>query len=227
MQDFNGFFESLGIEHGVRQGKPASSGSLYQRVLAGAWQKLPGSLRRLHGALPASSASSQLPTTKWRGRGRVTRGRNVLAKLVCAVFRFPQASDDVEITVEFQRNNGRETWVRDFAGQRFASVQYEGRGRFEGLLCERFGPFTFGLGTVVDNGVLRLPIRCWDFLGLRMPMWLAPNSNTCEFDKDGVFHFHVDLSLPLVGPLVRYEGCFDEQLLLTESADAASLASTG
>lgn len=213
MRDFDPFFESLGIEHDVHYMTTKSQSSLYRRVLENAWMDLPATVRRLHG---------DSSTQKWGGRARVTRGRNPLARLVCALFRFPPASDDVDVTIEFRRAHGRETWIRNFAGQRFSSVQYQGRGSYDGLLCERFGPFTFGLGAVVENGRLHLPIRRWSLLGLRMPLWLAPQSNSFEFDDGGSFRFHVDISFPLVGLLVRYEGFFDEKLPVEDTDSAPS-----
>ncbi len=211
MKDFNGFFESLGIRYGMREQRSVANGSLYQRLLAGSWTSLPQSLRRLHGQYPDVTEDS-LPTTTWRGRACVSRGGSLLARIVCGAFGFPPASDDVDVRITFQRENGSETWVRDFDGHRFASVQYEGRGAYEGLLCERFGPLTFGLALCVNDGVLTLPIRRWDAFGLRLPLWLAPKSDASEFDRDGVFHFRVDLALPLVGQLVRYEGYFYQGL---------------
>ena len=197
MHDFNRYFESLGIEHGTRHAAADATAVLYRRVLGSAWLDLPDTVRRAHDA--ASTGS-------WRGRARVTRGTGVLARLVGALFRFPRASDDVGVVVEFRRERGRETWIRNFGGRRFSSVQFEGRGAYEGLLCERFGPFTFGLATVIENGQLRLPVRRWCMLGLRLPLWLAPQSHAREFDEDGRFNFDVDISLPFIGPVVRYRG---------------------
>ena len=197
MNDFNRYFESLGIEHGTRHAAADSTPILYRRVLGSAWLELPESVRRIHDAVS---------TVPWRGRARVTRGTSVLARLVGGLFRFPRASDDVSVVVDFHRDHGRETWIRNFAGRRFSSVQFEGHGAYEGLLCERFGPFTFGLATVVENGSLRLPVRRWSMLGLRLPLWLAPQSHAREFEENGRFHFDVDISLPLGGPVVRYQG---------------------
>ena len=197
MHDFNRYFESLGIEHGTRHAAEDSTTVLYRRVLGSAWQELPETVRRIHDAAA---------TVAWRGRARVTRGTGVLARLVGGLFRFPRASDDVSVVVEFRRDQGRETWVRDFAGRRFSSMQFEGRGAHEGLLCERFGPFTFGLATIVENGQLRLPVRRWSMLGLQLPLWLAPQSHAREFGENGRFHFDVDISLPMIGPVVRYQG---------------------
>ncbi len=202
MSDFQYYFDNLGINQDVRYEAADSHSSLYRRVIGRAWLALPPSVRQLHGSTE---------TRQWRGRAKVSRGTNVLARTIGAIFRFPKASDDVEVTVEFRRENGRETWIRNFAGRRFSSVQYQGVGAWDGLLCERFGPFTFGLATVVESGKLLVPIRRWSFLGLRLPLWLAPQSSTYECDDNGRFRFHVDIGLPLIGHVVRYEGYFDEE----------------
>lgn len=210
MKDFDRFFDSLGLEHDVRFNSANSANSLYQRVLGNAWLDLPDSVRRIHG---------DTSTRKWRGRARVTRASNTLAKLIGTLFRFPKAGDDIGVTVEFHRKSGRETWTRNFAGRRFSSVQYQGRGAYEGLLCERFGPFTFGLATVVENDRLRVPVRRWSMLGVRLPLWLAPRSNTYECEEDGTFQFYVDISLPLVGLVVRYEGYINEEVPVAGNED--------
>jgi hypothetical protein len=205
MKDFDNYFKALGIVHGVSYDAAGSKRSLYRRILGSAWLDLPASVLRIHDGTE---------TQKWRGRAKVSRGDNLFARFIGSLFRFPPASDDVDVTVEFRRKDGRETWLRDFAGKRFSSVQWEGRGRYEGLLCERFGPFTFGLALVVDNGRLRVPIRRWSMLGIPLPRWLAPRSNTCEFDHGGTFRFHIDVRLPLIGQVVGYSGYIDEEVPL-------------
>ena len=39
-----------------------------------------------------------------------------------------------------------------------------------------------------------------------MPMWMAPRSNSFETVAEGKFRFHVDISHPLLGLIVRYRG---------------------
>lgn len=89
---------------------------------------------------------------------------------------------------------------------RFSSIQEQGRGRFERLLCERFGPFRFGLALVVEGDRLRLVPRGWSFAGLPLPLALAPRVDAYEFCRDGRFHFHVEISHRLMGLIVRYRG---------------------
>jgi len=74
------------------------------------------------------------------------------------------------------------------------------------LLCERFGPFAFGLALVLEGERLKLVVRRWSFLGLQLPRALAPGGEAYEHAADGRFNFHVEITLPVVGLIVRYRG---------------------
>jgi hypothetical protein len=119
---------------------------------------------------------------------------------------FPPAGQDVPVTVTFRVDGEREIWQRTFGDGAFASVQEPGRGRFERLVCERFGPFCFGLALVVEDDRLRLLLRGWSFAGLRLPAAWAPRTRAFEFADNGRFHFHVEIDHPLMGLIVRYRG---------------------
>lgn len=96
--------------------------------------------------------------------------------------------------------------MRDFAGRRFVSTQERGVGRFDGLLCERFGPFAFGLALLLEGERLSLVVRRWTFLGLPLPRRWAPSGDVYETVDNGRFRFHVDIAHPLLGRIVRYRG---------------------
>jgi len=98
------------------------------------------------------------------------------------------------------------TWTRSFDGQSFHSEQFEGCGRWQRLLCERFGPMSFAMALVWDKARLRLVLRHWRFLGIPMPMWLCPRSESFETADHDRFNFHVEISHPLTGLIVRYRG---------------------
>ena len=104
------------------------------------------------------------------------------------------------------RGDGVEVWTRDFGGATFSSRQSIGKGRDEALLVERFGPFSFSLALVVDEGKLRLVTRRWSLLGLPLPLALSPRSDAFEEERDGRFRFHVEIGHPLTGLIVRYRG---------------------
>jgi hypothetical protein len=119
---------------------------------------------------------------------------------------FPRAARGASTSVRFEAREGVETWTRIFAGRIMRSRQSQGEGRWEGLLCETFGPFTFGLAVLTGDGRLRLVLRRWTFLGLPLPIWLAPQGHAIESEQDGRFRFDVAIRLPLIGPIVRYRG---------------------
>lgn len=80
-------------------------------------------------------------------------------------------------------------------------------GDGKGILRERFGPLSFVIRLHVADDRVEWPIVSWRFLGLPIPVTLAPKSQTAEFvDEDGRFRFDVAISVPLVGPVVRYRG---------------------
>jgi Domain of unknown function (DUF4166)/Saccharopine dehydrogenase NADP binding domain len=86
------------------------------------------------------------------------------------------------------------------------STQEQGRGSFDRLMCERFGPFAFGIALLRETDRLRLVIRRWSVLGIPLPRALAPFGSAHESAEDGRFHFHVEIRLPLIGLIVGYHG---------------------
>jgi hypothetical protein len=192
-----------------------SADSLYQRVLGSAWSALPPSLREMHSVDRSAVVA---------GRADVRRGKTLLARLVAAIIRFPAEGADVLVEVRFDVREGRETWTRRFAGRTFRSEQFEGTGRYERLICERFGPFTMGLALVASDGRLSLIVRDWSFLGIPLPRFLAPRSNSHESEQDGRFHFDVALSHPLTGLIVHYRGglCRKQLSMPTASPDQST-----
>jgi Domain of unknown function (DUF4166)/Saccharopine dehydrogenase NADP binding domain len=175
---------------------------LYARALGPAWMRVPGPIRSLHGIGKGMLAE---------GKATVERGRNPLARLIAAMFRFPQAGTNIPVQVGFAAAQGpdgqpAEVWTRTFAGQTFSSLQYAGTGRSQHLVNERFGPLTFGLAAVLEGDRLRIVPRQWSAFGVSMPRFLMPYGDSHERVEDGRFYFHVEICLPLVGLIVRYQG---------------------
>jgi len=140
------------------------------------------------------------------GAATVTRGRGLLARIAAALVGFPPAGESVPLRVDFKVEQGRERWTRSFAGRSFHSTQEQGRGRFEWLVCERFGPLCAGMALVLDDGKLRLIVRRWSVFGILLPVWLAPRGDSHEYAENGRFHFHVEIAHPFTGLIVGYRG---------------------
>jgi len=190
------------VQHAVATGlREAVAGDsetpLYRRVLDEAWSALPEPLCLMHD-------TRQTPAGV--GMGEVERGTHPLAHAIAELFGLPRGGRNLPVEVVFRRQGGAEVWERSFAGRTFRSVQTEGRGRWRHLICERFGPLTVGLACIVDSDKLRLVVRCWSLFGMPMPLALSPSGVFFESVQDGRFRFHVELSHPRVGLILRYRG---------------------
>jgi hypothetical protein len=196
LSDYEALFARRRIFSGVREA-PAAGMPLYRRLLGDAYAALPAPIRDMHDLAGTLSAE---------GLATVERGQGVLARAVAAVVGFPPAGRDIAVKVDFALRDGREVWRRDFAGRTFSSTQEAGRGRFDQLMCERFGPFAFGIALVCEADRLRLVVRRWSLLGVPLPPALAPFGTAFESAEGGRFHFHVEIKAPLTGLIVRYQG---------------------
>lgn len=201
LADYEQRFASRAIFTGVRAA-PSPAAPLYERTLGSVWLDLPPQLRELHDLGRPRAA---------RGLAEVRRGSGLLARCVAAMVGFPRAGDCIAVTVTLEAINdvergGVERWTRNFAGRSFVSEQSAGRGRDEGLVCERFGPFSVSLALVWDAGRLSMIVRGARFLGLPLPRWLVPTALTHECVESDRFHFDVAISHPLTGLLVHYRG---------------------
>jgi hypothetical protein len=196
LSDYEALFARRKIFSGTREPADAQA-PLYRRLLGDAYATLPAPIQVMHDLAGTLSAE---------GRATVERGTSLLARAIAAAIGFPPAGRDVPVRVDFALRDGREIWRRDFAGRRFASTQEEGRGRFDRLLSERFGPFCFGIALVCDPGRLHLVVCGWSVFGIPLPLWLAPVGAAHESVEDGRFRFDVEIKLRLVGLIVRYQG---------------------
>lgn len=204
LADFEAGFKRFAIRSGVRRnGAGESALPLYQRLLGRAWNDLPSSVRAMHDAGEGEYTAT--------GRARVDRGTGLTASVVAAIIGLPKAAGDVAVRVRFRIEGSRETWIRDFGGRRFKSVQSEGRGRNACLLAEDFGPVRVLMALVTDGPKLRLMVRSWRFLGIPLPLALAPGGEVYEEERDGRFNFHVEIAAPLIGLIVRYVGWLERE----------------
>ncbi|KQI72039.1 hypothetical protein AN191_07740 [Loktanella sp. 5RATIMAR09] len=171
-----------------------SNAPLFAGYLGESYADLPPAVRALHNVTAPS---------RWAGRASVTRGTSLWARMIAFVFRFPPATEDIDVTVTMTPQNGGELWQRQFGTARFWSflkVQ-------DGQMTERFGPFTFTLGLHVHDDQLRFPVKAGRLGPIPFPRILLPISVAREYEDEGRFHFDVALSAPITGaPMVHYQG---------------------
>ena len=197
LDDYAKSFAQRAIVSGIRSDDGSEAAALYARILGEAWSNLPAEIRAMHDICGTAIAE---------GLAHVERGRSLLAHLIAAFVGFPATNPEIPVYVKFGVSRGAEIWTRKFGSDRFASRQFAGRGRSEHLLCERFGPLTFAMALVVSGDRLSLILRRWSIFGLPLPMWLCPRSESYESAEQGRFNFHVRISHPLTGLIIRYDG---------------------
>lgn len=171
--------------------------SLYRQILGRRWDDVPASIRALHDR-PEGHAT-------FRGRGH--RARRLDRSATCRL--------NPRLSPRRRGRSGRNPLrMRQGSGGldpplwRESPAQFATRAkrRNEELLAEDFGPFRVLCALEPRENRLHLSVRAWSFLGLPLPLLFAPGGRTFEEDRDGLFHFHVEVESPLTGLIVRYRG---------------------
>jgi saccharopine dehydrogenase-like NADP-dependent oxidoreductase len=185
----------------IRCGRRESSAeTLYERVMGREkWSRLPAAVRDAHDLFDRRV---------FAGEARIGAGTHPLAWIVSRFMRFPPAIERTPVRVTMQRrHDGSETWTREFGRHAFRSTLSRCEADPPGRIRERFGPMSFRLDLPGDETGLRMPLERGQWLGVPLPGFLTPRSDTREFvDAQGRFCFDVDISLPGLGRVVRYEG---------------------
>lgn len=167
---------------------------IFVQVLGSSFGQLPKEIQMTHLTADIS---------RWRGRAKIRRGTSLWSRALCRLFGFPAAADDTVAEVIKRVVPTGEVWQRFFGPSRFASKL----AATTSGMTERFGPFTFRLGLVVKDEALHYPVISGRLGPLPLPKWLLPVSEAREYVADGLFHFDVKLSAPIVRDLlVHYTG---------------------
>lgn len=172
---------------------PCGGPNALQACLGDDFVRLPETVRRAH-----------VGNVRLTGQARVTRG-GALANALANMVGLPHASDRVEMTVEGDHLPDRVIWNRRFGEQRFVSSF---RLRY-GRLIEPVGPFHLQLRLEVRDHRLHYVLERVTLFGISVPRSLAPDLEAWEGERDGRYEFAVEVRLPVIGRLVRYEGLLD------------------
>jgi predicted DCC family thiol-disulfide oxidoreductase YuxK len=75
-----------------------------------------------------------------------------------------------------------------------------------GGLLRAIRPAHLAMTLVPEGGRQSLALRHWRAFAIPLPMWLCPRATAHETAEAGRFRFHVEISHPLTGLIVRYRG---------------------
>jgi hypothetical protein len=194
-----GDYAPLLAQHGIKTGvrELVDGETNYQTVMGESFGRLAQPIQHMHSGSKAFSV---------KGKADVSGGDGVLARLARFAIGFPACEKNVDVRVDFEFIGDREIWTRHFGDAKFVSQQFKGQGRYTGLMVEKFGPLSFGMAVVERDGTLHLRMRGGDVLGIPLPRFLWPRIAAQEHGADGKFNFDVDISLPVVGQVVHYQG---------------------
>ncbi len=170
------------------------SQTLFAQLLGADFAGLAPAVRALHLATGHA---------RYAGRARITRGRHPLATLLAWASRLPGSAADLPVTVDFEASPTGERWRRRFGRHRMASRLWLHRG----YLREHLGAVRFEFALSADDGQIHWRARRVWALGL-LPLparWFA-GVRCREREQAGRYEFLVDVTLPWIGPLIRYEG---------------------
>ena len=96
-------------------------------------------------------------------------------------------------------------WNRQFGDRRFRSCFTLDRGR----LIESLGPFRLRLRLEARDDRLHYVLERVALFGMPFPRSLLPSLEAWEGERAGRYEFAVEVQLPIIGRLVRYEGLLD------------------
>lgn len=195
LADFEPFFESRDIIYGWRE--ELNMPHEFQKTLSNNFNNLPERVRALH-----APDGPQI----WQGQAKTQGPSNALGRLAGLIAGVRVKTETVPVQFTVTPSIKGEVWERDFGGRKFKSRLKSGRGKNAFLMMEHFGPLKFALALVIKGDRLYFIPRRWFFLSIPMPQFLLPGGETYETVTDGKFEFNVDLKVPVIGRIAKYQG---------------------
>lgn len=193
LASFERDFASLKIDTGTDVSPPPIAA--FRTALGSGFELLPTVNQLIHS--PVTSAV-------WRGEGTATIGKALLARLLARAFSFPDAALPAALTVIIeQQPDGSEEWHRIWPKQIMHSRMSHPRA---GSIEEHFGPLAFTLGLSTHSEGLGMTLLRASLVGIPLPRFVLPRITATERAREDQHFFDVAVTLPVIGPLVHYQG---------------------
>jgi len=160
--------------------------------------------------LPELVQKAHRGTIKLSGIAKVERGRG-LGGLIAAIMGLPKSNPKADLVVMAWHFPDQIVWSRTFDGKAFESTFK----RDEDFLVEQMGPLSLYLQPMCEGGHLVYRLIATQIGPIALPRVLAPSMNAWESEKDGKYQFEVSVGLPLFGPVIRYSGSLELEVMAT------------
>jgi hypothetical protein len=171
---------------------------MMKRLLGTAYDSLPVTIRTAHDVRCVLVLE---------GRADATGPENMITSIFSRLFRFPRHGTDMPLRVEMRsEDDGSETWTRIYPDVTMRS-NLRNVDPSTQQLDEVFGPIAIRLQWKATQADLTLSAIGARLFGIPLPSFLRPRSTAREsVGNDGLFRFDVEITMPLIGPIVRYSG---------------------
>jgi len=179
---------------------------LFQDCLGEAFDRLPPLVRKAHKG-----------TVLLTGEATVERGRGV-AQVICWLFGMPPSRTDCPLAVEGSHEPGVMHWRRRFDAFVMNSYFYQ-EGRY---LVERLGAVHLVMRLTVEDAVLYYHLETARIFGVPLPKFILPEVMAMESQADEHYRFKVDVSMPLIGTLIRYWGDLHVQTIAAKRVEKSA-----
>jgi hypothetical protein len=172
---------------------------LFEQALGcDAFDRLPAQLRDLHDVFDRRV---------FEGAASIQRGGGLAAWFYATMAGFPPAGDGIPVEVEMVRRAGHEDWTRRFGRHVMRSRLGRRAADPRQVVWERFGMLSVEIALRPDEDGLEYPVRRARLLGVPLPRFVVPISETREsVDAAGAARFDIRVLLPSGRPIIRYAG---------------------
>ena len=138
------------------------------------------------------------------GHAEVKRG-NLLAEIVCTLFRFPMPAKQACLRVECSHTENTMQWDRSFDDLKMSS-HFTRQGHY---LVEHLGLLDLEFIANERNGKLHYDFIKTRFLKIPLPNFLSPQVIAYEQETEGKYCFKVEVNMFLIGLIITYYGTLD------------------
>ena len=170
---------------------------LYHWLLGDNAIRLPPIIYQMHATAPRVVAV---------GTGTVTRGTNVLSRVLASLHRLPASGVDRPLTVTLETTKNGERISRVYPDATVITHQSAGGPAGSFVLVERVGPFALWLRLSGHEQGIDFQLIGVRWHGVRLPQFAWPRLQASERADGETYRFHVRLDLPLIGRLIEYWG---------------------